>query len=258
MSELIRCERVDAVAVVTLNAEAKRNALSTAMLDAFAEQLAALSADAECRAIVLTGSGEHFCAGGDVSAMATERPLLGSRQRIDAAHRIVRSICAGPKPVIAAVEGYAFGAGLSLAAACDYVVASETAKFAAVFAKVGLIPDMGLLWTLPLRIGMGPAKKMFITARTVEVKEAAALGLVDEVCANGSAREAALDIARAYAAAPPLVVAMLKGTYAKGCTTLDDALRAEVDIQPMLYLSADHQHAIAAFREKRQPLFLGI
>jgi enoyl-CoA hydratase/carnithine racemase len=258
MSELLLCERIESVAVITLNAPAKRNALSTEMLNALAEQLLALAADTTCRAIVLTGAGDHFCAGGDVSAMAAQRPLLGSRQRIEAAHRIVRSICGGPKPVIAAVEGYAFGAGLSLVAACDYVVSSETGKFAAVFAKVGLIPDMGLMWTLPQRIGAGPAKKMFVTARTVEAQEALTLGLVDELCVPGHARTAALEIAASYAAAPPLVVAMLKGTYAKGCTTLDDALRAEVDIQPVLYLSADHQDAIAAFREKRAPKFHGV
>lgn len=258
MSEFVLCERIDSVAVITLNAPEKRNALSTDMLNAFAEQLFVLAADTTCRAIVLTGAGDHFCAGGDVSAMSAQRPVLGSRQRIEAAHRIVRSICGGPKPVIAAVEGYAFGAGLSLAAACDYVVSSETGKFSAVFAKVGLIPDMGLMWTLPQRIGTGPAKKMFVTARTVEAQEALTLGLVDEVCVPGHARTAALEIAQSYAAAPPLVVAMLKSTYAKGCATLDDALRAEVDIQPMLYLSADHQDAIAAFREKRAPKFNGV
>ena len=207
---------------------------------------------------MLTGAGDHFCAGGDVSAMTAERPVLGSRQRIEAAHRIIRSICGGPKPVIAAIEGYAFGAGLSLAAACDYVVSSETGKFAAVFAKVGLIPDMGLMWTLPQRIGMGPAKKMFVTARTVEAQEALMLGLADEICIPGHARTAALEIAESYATAAPLAVALMRGTYAKGCTTLDDALRAEVDIQPMLYLSADHREAIAAFREKRVPAFNGV
>ncbi|MDB6061025.1 MAG: putative enoyl-CoA hydratase [Verrucomicrobiaceae bacterium] len=258
MSESVLNERIGNVVVITLNAPEKRNALSTEILHALAEQLQVLATDTECRAIVLTGAGDHFCSGGDVSAMTAERPILGSRQRIEAAHRVIRSICGGPKPIVAAVEGYAFGAGLSLVAACDYVVASPSGKFSAVFAKVGLIPDMGLLWTLPQRIGVGAAKKLFITARTVESAEALTLGLIDEISEVGRARDAGLTVAQSYAAAPPLVVAMLKSTFAKGCTTLDDALRAEIDIQPTLYLSADHQNAIAAFREKRAPEFHGV
>lgn len=258
MSEPVSIERCDQVVVVSLDNPAARNALSAAMLKALAETLEELNADRDCRAIVLTGAGDHFCAGGDVSAMTPDRPLLASRTRIERAHRVIRSIIGSQKVVVAAVEGFAFGAGLSLAAACDFVVASKTARFGAVFAKVGLIPDMGLLWTLPQRIGLGEARKLFMTARTVEADEALSLGLVDRLAEPGAARAAALELAQELAAASPLAVALTKAVYAKGCATLEDALRAEVDHQPALYLSADHNEAIAAFREKRKPRFAGV
>ncbi|MDB5985934.1 MAG: enoyl-CoA hydratase/isomerase family protein [Nevskia sp.] len=259
MSELVQLQTQDAVTVLTLNAPGKRNALSTDMLNLLVEKLTQLAGDSDCRAIVLTGAGEHFCAGGDVSPMTQERPMLGSRQRIEAAHRVIRLLIGGPKPVVAAVEGFAFGAGLSLAAACDYIVSSHTAKYAAVFAKVGLMPDMGALWTIPQRIGVSEAKKLFVSARTVLAEEALALRLVDQLVDGGQALAAALEVAQSYVLAAPLSVAMTKAAYAKGCTTLDDALRMEVDVQPALYLTQDHLEAVAAFRDKKPtPPFRGV
>ncbi|WP_028079108.1 enoyl-CoA hydratase/isomerase family protein [Solimonas soli] len=259
MSELVQLQAHDAVTVVTLNAPARRNALSTEMLNQLIERLTQLAGDEACRAIVLTGAGEHFCAGGDVSPMTRERPMLGSRQRIESAHRVIRLLAGGPKPVVAAVEGFAFGAGLSLAAACDTVVSSRSAKYAAVFTKVGLLPDMGALWSLPQRVGMAQARQLFFTARTVLADEALALGLADQLVDTGEALAAALEMARGYTAAAPLPMAMLKAAYAKGIATLDDALRAEVDVQPALYLTQDHLAAVEAFREKKPaPPFRGV
>lgn len=257
MSGRITLTRDGAITLLTLDNPKSRNALSGEMVVALTEALLEAGADTTCRAIVLSGAGGHFCSGGDVSAMAVERPILGSRLRIERAHRIVRLLVGGPKPVIAAVEGVAFGLGLSLAMASDYVVAARGSKLCAVFGKVGLMPDMGLMWTLPQRVGLAHAKQLFFSARSVEADEALAVGMVDEVVEVGNALDAALEQARQMAAAAPLPVALTKAAYAKGAATLEDVLRAEVDGQPALYLSADHQEGVAAFREKRSATFHG-
>lgn len=257
MAGHLQITRQDQVTVLSLDNPGSRNALSTNMVIELIDALEAAFADSDCRAIVLTGTGEHFCAGGDVSEMQADRPVLGSRLRIERAHRIVRLLNGGPKPVVCAVEGFAYGLGLSLAMACDFVIASETASFCAVFNKVGLIPDMGLMWSLPQRIGLGQAKQLFFTARQVKVEEAQQLGMVDQRVISGSAEAEAITLAQQMAAAAPIPVALIKAAYAKGDITLDDVLRTEVDHQPALYLSQDHSEGVAAFRARRTPVFTG-
>jgi 2-(1,2-epoxy-1,2-dihydrophenyl)acetyl-CoA isomerase len=257
MSGLIELQRHDAVLVLSLNNPKTRNALSSEMIVELIERLLEAHADLACRALVLTGAAGHFCSGGDVSSMTSDRSVLAARTRIERAHRIIRLLTGGPKPVVAAVEGYAFGAGLSLAAACDVIVSSSAAKYSAVFAKVGLIPDMGALWTLPQRVGLVEARSLFFSARTIDADEALRLKLVDQLSSPGAALSEALIVAQQFALAPPLAMAVTKAALAKGCLTLEDALRAEVESQPMLYQSQDHQDAVIAFREKRTPVFNG-
>ena len=166
-------------------------------------------------------------------------------------HRIVRAIVSGPKPVIAAVEGPAAGAGLSLAVACDYVVAGKGSKFSAAFAKVGLVPDLGLYWSLPQRVGLGMAKRMIMLAPVFAAEEAMALGIVDELTDQGAALPRALELAAEFAAVAPLSVAVTKAVYAEGCDTLEDCFRAERDHQPYLFRSEDHLGAVEAFRARK-------
>lgn len=257
MNELVLLEMSGAVATITMNNPKTRNALSRAMILEVAGKIEQLMATRECRAIILTGASGTFCSGGDISGMTQDRQILDSRAWMNQAHRLIRSIVNGEKPVIAAVEGYAFGAGLSLATGADYVVASEAAKFCAAFAKVGLVPDMGLFWTLSQRCGMGEAKRLIMLAETVDAAEAKALRLVDRIVPAGSALAEAQQMADVYAAVAPLPVALTKAVFARGCSTLDDALQAEVDYQPALFLSEDHMQAVRAFREKRKPAFRG-
>lgn len=257
MAGHIQITRHNQVTVLALENPASRNALSTNMVVELIAALEAAYSDTDCRALVLTGAGDHFCAGGDVSEMQADRPMLGSRLRIERAHRIVRLLNGGPKPVVCAVEGIAYGLGLSLAMASDFVVASESASFCAVFNKVGLVPDMGLMWSLPQRVGVAQAKQLFFTARQVKIEEAQHLGMVDQRVATGSAEVEAIALAQQMATAAPIPVALIKAAYAKGDVTLDDVLRTEVDHQPALYLSRDHQEGVAAFRERRAPEFSG-
>lgn len=258
MTELVHLDRRESVGIVTIDVPKTRNALSREVLTELAARLESLFEAEDCRAIVLTGAGEHFCSGGDVSGMSAERPLPVGRARSRSGQRIVRLIVGGTKPVITAVEGYAAGAGLSLAAAADYNVASTTAKFISSFGKVGMIPDLGLLWTLPQRIGLAEAKRMFATSRTVEAIEAERLGLIDRLVPPGQALETAIAIAAEYNSGAPLPVSVVKSIYASGCATLEDALRSEVDNQAGLQMTRDHREAVEAFLNKRPPTFRGI
>ena len=141
----------------------------------------------DCRCVVLTGAQGTFSSGGDISRMTADRQILDSRIWLKTAHRLVRAIVDAEKPVLAAVEGYAFGAGLSLATASDLVVAADNAKFCAAFARVGLVPDMGLFFTLAQRVGAPQAKRLIMLAEVVEARRAQELGIVDAIVPPGEA-----------------------------------------------------------------------
>jgi enoyl-CoA hydratase/carnithine racemase len=246
--------RHGATAVLTLDYPERRNALAMAMRADLADAIEALEADREVRAIVITGGGDVFSSGGDISGMNVGDFAAG-RERFRLTHRLVRLIVGASKPFIAAVEGYAFGAGLSLALCCDTIVASETARFNASFGKVGLVGDFGLLHTLPRRVGEGRARQILLYGETVGAVRAEQIGLIDHVVAEGAALETALARAALFAAAAPLPVAMTKSWFAEG---LADALEWERSTQSMLFLTEDHAEGKAAFLQKRPPVFKGV
>jgi 2-(1,2-epoxy-1,2-dihydrophenyl)acetyl-CoA isomerase len=256
MNESICVERNGYVAVLTLNAPAKRNAISTEMRTQLRDHLQTLDADDSCRAILLTGVGGNFCAGGDISEMTSD-PERGMA-RVQVLHEVVRQIAAGRKPVIAAVEGSAAGAGLSLVCACDYVVAAAGARFVAAFVKLGLYADCGLAFTLANRVGRSRAHRIILGAETISAEAALEIGLADDLVPSGNALMAATKIAQAYAALAPLAVAAAKAVNATTIATLDAALALDGTIQVQLSASADHHEAKAAFFEKRAPHFKGL
>lgn len=254
--EMALLRREEEVAILTLNYPAKRNALCLQMRQQLVAHLKTLMADPHCRAIVLTGQGGHFCAGGDISEMK-QRTLLENRNRWKLVTELVSIMVTGPKPIIAAVEGNAFGAGLSLTANCDYAVAGRSARFGAAFARMAVLPDGGALWSVPRKIGMAKAREIFSLARQFDAVEAERIGLVNAVAEPGEALTVALAVAREYAAMPPLATALLKDALAQGIDTFADALRAETDFQTQLLASRDHREAVTAFLEKRSPNFTG-
>jgi 2-(1,2-epoxy-1,2-dihydrophenyl)acetyl-CoA isomerase len=254
MSELVLVARDGMIATVTLNDPTHLNLFSPAMRDGLIDAFRQLNDDPDCRAIVLAAAGKDFSAGGDMKSM-TEKSAMQMRARLAKGSSVLaRLLVAGNKPVIAAVEGNAYGAGLSLAAAAEYVVAARTAKFCAAFLRIGLIPDVGLLWTLPRRVGRGRAMKLMALARPVDASEAERIGLVDELTEPGSALEAAKKVARDFAEMPPVATSLLKWAMSRG---LEDVLRQEIDLQPVSFVSNDHAEAKAAFFEKRRPSFRG-
>ncbi|MFG1465166.1 enoyl-CoA hydratase-related protein [Xanthobacter sp. DSM 24535] len=253
MPNLVETGRDGAVAILTLNQPARRNPLSRAMRAALLDAVERANGEDAVRAIVLTGAGGTFSSGGDLGDMNVETLAQGRARLIDA-HRLVKAVMQATKPVIAAVEGWAAGAGLSLAVACDTVVAAQDARFVASFAKVGLIGDLGLLHTLPQRIGHGAARQMLLYAQPVAAAEALGLGLVDQLAAPGDALACAVRHAGLVCDLAPLPLAMHKAVLAAG---LDAALERELELQSALYLSADHQEGKRAFLEKRKPVFRG-
>src|SRR5437867_7381996 len=186
MSDDLRETVKGGVAVLTLNRPERLNAMSRAMLDGLLEALPRLAEDAEVGAVVLTGAGRGFCAGGDVKAMAEGTEMGGATleeraQGLRARMEVSRWLHEMPKPAIAMVRGAAAGAGLSLALACDLRVAGDSARFATAFARVGYSGDFGGSWFLTQLVGTAKARELYLTADIVDAQQALALGIVNRV-----------------------------------------------------------------------------
>ena len=168
----------DGITVLTIDRPKARNALSPEIRGLFAEHCTSMADDEAVRAVVITGAGDHFCAGGDVKTMGSHDPAV-MRERYSEMARVAEIVITFPKPLVAAVRGHAAGAGVSIACLADVVVADDTAKFTVSFLNVGLVPDWGLTYTLPRRIGWAAARRLALTRQRVDATEAHRLGLVD-------------------------------------------------------------------------------
>lgn len=247
------------IALLRLDSPGRLNALSLDMRNALIDALQRRFLDDECDAIVITGVGGNFSAGGDLKSdrPAPELAARALRHKLARLQEMVRLICSAPKPVVAAVEGKAYGAGLSLAIACDAVVAADNAQFAAVFGKVGLVPDAGILYTLPRRVGGARAQHLLLSARTVEASEACEIGLADAVVAPSELLPRAIAEAKRLTTIAPLSFGAIKSLSTGGCASLEEAFAQELRLQPLLANSSDNGEARAAFAEKRKPVFRG-
>jgi 2-(1,2-epoxy-1,2-dihydrophenyl)acetyl-CoA isomerase len=239
--------------VLTLNNPQRRNALAMPLREGLIAAFERIEADRTIRAVVLTGAGGTFCAGGDITAMNV-KGLADGLERFRITHRLVRLMIRCGKPIVAAVEGYAVGAGLSLALCCDTIVAAEDARFGAGFGRIGLIADLALNHTLPARIGTGRARQVLLYGEQMDAATGERFGLIDHVVPKGGALDLALRRAKTFADAAPLPVALTKGLLADG---LDLALERERELQSMLFLTADHAEGRDAFLAKRRPVFKG-
>jgi enoyl-CoA hydratase len=263
MSDIEREQVGEGIALVRLNRPARLNALTAPMVEELHDVLRSVSADRECRAIILTGAGRGFCAGADLDTMAGDEvrvdkdpvAVLYGQKEYSALTTRIRSL---RQPVIAAVNGAAVGAGLALVLACDVRLASTTAKFNAGFVKVGLSGcDMGVSWLLPRVVGAGAAHQMMLTGRMVDAAEAQRIGLVLEAVEPESLLERARANAEMIAANSPFGVAMTKEVMwaALELPTLTAAIELENRTQALANLTEDCAEAAAAMAEKRPGRF---
>ena len=245
--------RDGATMILTLNAPERRNALALKMREAMIAALQRIAEDRSVRAVVVTGAGGHFCAGGDISGMDV-KDLGAGLERFRVSHRLVRALIEMDRPVVAAVDGWAAGAGVGLALCCDTIVAAEDSHFVTPFGRIGLVGDFALLHTLPRRIGEGLARQMLLSGDAIDAATAERWGLVDHLVPPGKVLEKALERAARLAQSAPLATALTKAKFAEG---LADLLEWERTVQSALFATADHQEGKAAFLGKRAPAFKG-
>jgi len=256
-------ELKDKVAVLTLNRPDRLNAMSPPMLDALLEALPRLAADPEIGVVVLTGAGRGFCAGGDVKAMAEGRESIGTTleekaQGLRSRMEVSRWLHEMPKPTIAMVRGAAAGAGLSLALACDLRVASDSARFATAFARVGYSGDFGGSWFLTQLVGTAKARELYLTADIVDAQQALALGIVNRVVPDVRLEDETMALAARLARGPRIAYRYMKRNFnAAESGTLKDLLDLEAWHHTRCGMTEDHREAAKAFVEKREPVFRG-
>lgn len=254
--ETIRVEVADGVATITLNRPDSLNALNGAMRRELLAALKAAGREEAVRAVVLTGEGRGFCSGADLRGGAGERVFR--RVLIDEYNPLMRAIRELPKPVIAAVNGVAAGAGVSLALACDLVFAAEEARFIQAFVRIGLVPDSGSTRTLVRTLGRHRAAELIFGGEPLSAAEAQAAGLVARVVPGDQLAEAVQAEARRLATAPTRAIGYAKRliNHAEDAS-LADSLALEASLQELAGRTDDHAEGVAAFAEKREPRFVG-
>jgi 2-(1,2-epoxy-1,2-dihydrophenyl)acetyl-CoA isomerase len=244
-------------AVLTLASPATRNAFSPALREGLASGISRAAGDPAVRALVITGSGGVFCAGGDIRGMASalaDNDGAAWRSRMHGTQRWMAELLALDKVVIAAVDGPAYGAGFSVALAADFVLASTRARFCMSFMKLGLVPDCGAFYTLPRVVGAQRAKELMLSAREVGAPEALALGIAMEVHEPEALLPRALALAASMAGASPLATSLVKRAMANP-GELAALLDGEANAQALAFGSGYTQDAVRRFLDKQAPAF---
>lgn len=255
----LRVDIADAVATVVLNRPEALNAQNTEMKAELAVVIKALARDRDVRAVIITGQGKAFSAGGDVKEMVLNTDPATSRERLDILlHDVYLPLARMEKPTFAAVNGFAFGSGLSLALACDIVIAAEDVRMSCAFIKMGLLPDCGSLYFLPRRLPMSVAKELVLTGRQFTSQEALAMGLVNKVVPADELMNVATTLARDLAAGPTVAMGLAKRLLDQSLeSTAVQLAEFETLGQAILLATEDHLEARTAFEEKRAPTFRG-
>jgi len=254
----LRIETADGVATVTLDRPDALNALTVPLKEALVEAFRAFASDDAVRAVVLTGAGRAFCAGQDLHERLQPDALPLADEIRARYNPLIRAMRALPKPIVAAVNGVAAGAGASLAFACDIRIAAEAASFLLAFGRVGLIPDSGATWLLPRLIGGAKAAELALTTDPLSAADAERLGLVARVVPPAELLQEARALARRLAAAAPVALALTKEALERSwAASFEEQLELEADLQGRAGSTADHAEGIAAFIERRRPTFRG-
>ncbi len=257
--ETILCDwPVGGIATLTLNRPASLNAISRRMADEMTDALTRMAAAPTVRVLVLRGAGDAFCAGGDVRDMAGDGPRTpaDAHEGMARYRRLTLALHGFPRPVIAAVDGVAFGAGMSIALLADLVLLSDRARLCMVFQRVGLIPDCGALYTLPRLVGLQQAKALALSAREIGAQEAMSMGLALEVLPWQELHARARQLAAAIAAGSSTALSLTKQAIdASLQSDLQTMLALEAAGQAVALASEAHQAAVQAFVRKEGPRY---
>ena len=245
------------IATITMNRPKSLNSMNDALIDGLHAAITKAAADAEVRAIVLTGNGKAFCAGGDLSSLNGLEGVAAKKDFIAKVGDVAKRLTTIPKPVIAYINGVTAGAGVNLMLACDLVYASAKARFGESFAKVGLIPDCGGLYFLPKAIGVLKAKELMFTGDLIDAATAKELGMLNDVYEDEELKDKVYAMAARLAASAPLSISLTKKYLNDHDLTLDEVLAIEETTQALLMGTDDCKEGIAAFYEKRAPQFTG-
>lgn len=250
----------DGVLTVTLNQPDTRNALTDELTSGLRDAVARAQEDDAVRAVVLTGSGGSFCAGGNVKGMGrlVNDPLARQRRMAESHRRLVLPLVNLPKPVVAALNGWTVGAGLSLALCADLRIAAHDARMSLAFVRVGLVPDLAALFLLPRVVGLARAKELAMLGDTVDAERAREMGLVTDVVPAEELAERAHLLAVRLATGPTAALALTKQALTASFERdLATSLALEAQSQAVLSATADHREGVTAFVEKRTPTFTG-
>ncbi len=255
MNDFVRRERVGATFLVTINRPERRNAFDLEVREQLAEAIFEARDDDAIKAVVIAGAGGVFCAGGDLKALSEgKRPIYKDRDRIRRLHLWFQELVNLEKPVIAAVEGAAFGAGFNLALACDFILGTPSTRFCAVFTRIGLVPDLGGFFLLPRIVGLQKAKELVFTAREVDAQEALDLGILYSIVPSENLLNQALALAERFHPASTEAIGLSKNILNRSFN-LDQATLAELEshAQAIAIHTQYHDDAVARFLNK-QPL----
>jgi enoyl-CoA hydratase len=261
VTDLVKYEVTGAVAVLTLHRPEKLNALSNELLFELIESLDRIELDQAVRSVVITGSGRAFSAGADIAAF--QRHMSAGAPEAVAhfmrpGHRMTRRVESFPKPVIAAVNGIAFGGGCELVEATHIAIASDAATFSKAEINIGIIPTFGGTQRLPRNVGRKAAIELILSGRIFGASEAASLGLINRVVSEKDLLASALDLASELSTKPPLTLAAALSAIHRGMdAAIDDGLAIEEAAFARIVPTHDAQEGVAAFVEKRGPVFLG-
>jgi enoyl-CoA hydratase/carnithine racemase len=250
----------DGVATLRLDRPERRNAIDDAMRGEMIAALENAASDPAVRALVVTGTGSAFCAGGDVRGMRNrlaapqEDVAFNGWRRQQRTHRAVALLHTMPKPTIAAVNGAAAGLGCDVALSCDFIMAAESAQFTMSFIARGLIPDGGGMYFLPRRVGLARAKELVFTGRRVGAPEALAIGMVERVVPDAELMASAQDWARALSAGSPAALALAKSVMDRALEMSFEQVLAEgAKAQAMCYTTGEHRASVEAFLAQSKP-----
>jgi 2-(1,2-epoxy-1,2-dihydrophenyl)acetyl-CoA isomerase len=246
------------VATITLDRPAALNSLEATLKADLLAALREAGRDSTVRAVVLTGAGRAFSAGQDLKERLEPNPTPLDVEVRERFNPLVRAIIGLDKPVIAAVNGVAAGAGASLAFACDLRIAAESASFVLAFGRIGLIPDSGATWLLPRLVGLGRATELMLLPEPITAARALDAGLVNRVVSGDALADEAAGMARTLASGAPRAVALTKRAIQRAlASSLEATLDYEASLQGIAGRTSDHAEGLAAFVEKREPRFSG-